>query len=260
LRGDEPAMRIDRIDSEEDLRPLFNHIQETWQELGETEPHWSVLAAEVFLQKNIEEYEGEFFRSGINDVDRLLRTLDRNMIDYSSFQSCLDYGCGLGRVTRWLAEKFKAVYAYDISKSHLDFAEQYFAQQGVDNISLHHLKYVEELHTLPKVDLIFSVIVLQHNPPPLIALMIRQMLKALNPGGVAIFQVPTYRLGYEFNLRRYLAREMKRKEMEMHSIPQSEVFNILLQEGCTPIEILEDEWAGMREVGLSNTFLVLKDG
>lgn len=152
------------------------------------------------------------------------------------------------------------VYAYDISKSHLDFAERYFTQEGIDNVSLHHLKRVEELYMLPKVDLIYSVIVLQHNPSLLIAFMIKQLLKALNPSGVAIFQLPTYRLGYEFLLHRYLEEKTKRKEMEMHVLAQRDVFRIIRQEDCTMIEVLEDEWAGMWEVGLSNTFLVMKGG
>ena len=52
-----------------------------------------------------------------------------------------------------------------------------------------------DIEGLPKADVIYSVIVLQHNPPPIMAIIVRQFMKGLNPGGVAYFQLPTYRAG-----------------------------------------------------------------
>ena len=46
-----------------------------------------------------------------------------------------------------------------------------------------------DLDTLPEFDLFFSMIVLQHNPPPLIALMLEKIAARLRPGGVAVFAV-----------------------------------------------------------------------
>ena len=114
---------------------------------------------------------------------------------------------------------------------------------------------VDDLGGFPKVDFIYSVIVLQHNPPPIIHRVIVQFLKALNPGGVAFFQLPTYKEGYQFLLEEYLSEESPQEEMEMHVLPQRAVFEIVREENCKILEVVEDfstSW------GLSNTFLVQK--
>src|SRR5262245_15942960 len=106
LSGYEPRMFIDDVHSEYDLQALFEHIQDTWPYLGETEPHWSVLAEERFLHTSIHNSRDLFYNPGKDDTIRIFNTLDRNNIDYTAFRSCLEYGCGLGRVTRWLADRF----------------------------------------------------------------------------------------------------------------------------------------------------------
>ena len=54
------------------------------------------------------------------------------------------------------------------------------------------------------VDLLYSVLVMQHNPPPVIAELLRAFLGRVNVGGFAFFQVPTYAENYEFTLDRYV--------------------------------------------------------
>ena len=56
-------------------------------------------------------------------------------------------------------------------------------------------------------DVFFSTIVLQHNPPPLIAYILRQVLTQLNAGGVAFFKVQTYGLGYSLLVFAYDKRD-----------------------------------------------------
>ena len=44
---------------------------------------------------------------------------------------CVDYGCGLGRVTLWLARHCKRVIAVDVSEEHLEIAQRELAARGV---------------------------------------------------------------------------------------------------------------------------------
>jgi 2-polyprenyl-3-methyl-5-hydroxy-6-metoxy-1,4-benzoquinol methylase len=255
--GNEPRMPIEEVQSGHDLQALLSHIHKVWEYLGKTEPHWSVLAAEQFKRSNIQKSEDIFYDSGRNDVATLFNTLDRNAIDYTTFKTCLEYGCGLGRVTRWLAERFEKVFAYDISRPHLQGAKNYLTKVGIRNVVFHHISKIQDIENLPKADLVYSVIVLQHNPPPVIGLIIKNLVKALNPGGVAFFQVPTYMIGYRFSLQEYLANEATKHEMEMHVLPQSKIFDIVMKEGGKPVEVFEDNWTGLRCVR-SNTFLIQK--
>lgn len=254
LSGDEPPLLIEQSDN---LQGLFEHIQNVWEHLGKTEPHWSVLTWEKFRSSG-EGTKEEFYNTGKNDVDRLFETLKRNNIDYNSLKTCLEFGCGVGRVTSWLSKRYEAVIGYDISSSHLYLAQEYFDEKGYKNISLNHLRKLSDLDKLPKVDCVFSVIVLQHNPPPIIRFIIRKLIGALNPGGIAFFQVPTYRQGYKFILKKYLANEAKKGEMEMHVLPQKEVFDIVDQEQGKIVEVLEDAWTGRKHGERSNTFVIQK--
>lgn len=259
LIGDEPPMSIESACAPDDLQKLFDHVQSTWQRLGETEPHWSVVIAERYRQSNIDKNRDEFYATGRPHVAQLFGSLERNGVDVSGFKTCLDYGCGVGRITRHLAARFERVFAYDISLAHLRCAEDYLATQKISNVDLRQLKRVQDVEALPKVDVAYSMIVLQHNPPPVIGYIIEGLIRSLNPGGVAFFQVPTYRLGYSFSVATYLAGDLSKNEMEMHVLPQSRIFEIVHDSGARVLEVIDDGWTGIRFKEVSNTFVVQKE-
>ena len=260
MSGHEPRLSIDLELSDEDLQSLLRHIQETWQQLGKTEPYWSVLSNKKYLSSNMQDpaTREAFYSSGRPEMERVIKTLKRNGIELSTLQSCVEYGCGLGRVTPWLAQHIQHVHGYDISGDHLKIAGEHLKDCGIHNVDLLQIKSVTDIENLPRVDFIYSMIVLQHNPPPIIRYIIRNFMRALNPGGIALFQVPTYHQGYEFSLKKYLSKEARENEIEMHVLPQMTIFEILHQEGCRLIEIREDGWIGFAAGKLSNTFLVQK--
>jgi 2-polyprenyl-3-methyl-5-hydroxy-6-metoxy-1,4-benzoquinol methylase len=260
MSGHEPRLLIDLELSDEDLQSLLRHIQETWQQLGKTEPYWSVLSNKKYLSSNMQDpaTREAFYYSGKPEMERVIKTLKRNDIELSNLKSCVEYGCGLGRVTPWLAQHLQHVHGCDISAEHLKIAGEHLKDCGIHNVDLLQIKSVTDIENLPRVDFIYSMIVLQHNPPPIIRYIIRNFMRALNPGGIALFQVPTYRPGYEFSLKKYLSKQARKNEIEMHVLPQMTIFEILHQEGCRLIEIREDGWVGFAAGGLSNTFLVQK--
>ena len=128
---------------------------------------------------------------------------------------------------------------------------------GKGNVSYQQLATLDQLSQLPQVDAIFSLITLQHNPPPIMAWMLRTLLSSLRPGGVAYFQLPTYRTGYLFEVERYL-HSAPPNTLEMHYLPQHEVFRLVAETGCLCLEVREDGMVGAEDQMLSNTFLVQK--
>ena len=80
----------------------------------------------------------------------------------------------------------------------------------------------------------------------------------MDVGGVAYFQVPTYCLKYNFDAQQYLYNAHINGKMEVHVLPQSEVFGILKATGCEVLEIREDNWTGNPKF-ISNLFLVQKN-
>ena len=101
----------------------------------------------------------------------------------------LDIGCGVGRLTRVLAEDASHVHAIDVSAEMLDQARELNAQ--LTNVTWHHgdgttLHPVEDA----SVDAVVSHVVFQHIPDPQITLgYVREMGRVLKPGGWAAFQI-----------------------------------------------------------------------
>lgn len=106
--------------AEGDLVELTGQIAETWRQLGWTKPHWSALPDERFLPENVDGRRREFFASGADDVAQLLEILRYLGREPEEFATVTEFGCGLGRVTFHLAQRFKRVVACDISASHLE--------------------------------------------------------------------------------------------------------------------------------------------
>ncbi len=89
-------------------------------------------------------------------------------------------------------------------------------------------------------------------------MVLRKALSMLAPGGIAIFQVPTYATGYKFNLASCLAAPTNTGTIEVHCLPQPVVFQIAAEAGCVPLEVREDTAMGPPSHWLSNTFMFAK--
>jgi SAM-dependent methyltransferase len=239
-----------------DTDALLAHVQATWMRLGIERPHWSVLSSEQFMPEQIAAHEAAFFASGAADAEELVATIRRNRIDTQCLRRLLEFGCGVGRVTPHLAKAFPRVTACDVSANHLEIAKRIVAESEVNNVDF-DLVDSTEFGMFGTFDVWLSRIVLQHNPPPIIAQILRRALGLLAPGGVAMFQVPTYVMGYHFQTAEYVRALPARGEIEMHVLPQPAVFQIAREAGCRPLEVREDASVGVKG-WVSNTFVFTK--
>ena len=229
-----------------------------WEEFGRTEPHWSVLTHDKFRPSAIAANLREFFESGRFAADIVRSFASRHELVLRDMRTCFELGCGVGRITVHLAEMFQQVIGADISKFHLTECAAELAERDIDNVRLMCLDTPASLAELPEIDFFFSFIVLQHNPPPVITYMLDSVLRKVSRGGAAVFQVPTWRNGYGFDLADYLAVP-RSLQMEMHVIPQEQVFRVAERNGCRVVEVREDGWAAGRTAEtLSNTFFMVK--
>ncbi len=252
---DETNCNVDTGATPDQLDAMLSRIRVAWQSFGETEPHYSVLTNEVYRSNNFAKNRDKFYASGFADVKRALPFLSRNMITPSTIRRVLDYGCGVGRLTVPLAKQFPFVTGIDISDKHLDYAKRHAADQGVKNVDFMRMTDLKQLNSVNGIDFIFSLIVLQHNPPPIIAFTLRKLLGALNPSGCALFQVPTFIRGFSFSAADYLSKPSP--QMEMNAIPQRFVYDISRECGCHILEVREDGATGSASM-VSHTFLVQK--
>jgi SAM-dependent methyltransferase len=251
-----PAMDIELNASQSELLRLIERVQMAWTEMGKTRPHHSVLSGRDYLPQNINERSlARFWASGSNEAATIAAILKRHGFHEPGSKTSVEYGCGLGRVSFALANVFRKVRGYDISPTHIAQAQRRASDTRADNIEFHLCSCdVLSEGALVPCDFFYSRIVFQHNPPPLIRLLITRSLESLRPDGIAIFQVPTYGATYSFSIREYLASDWK-PDMEMHCIPQHEVFAVIADAQCQLLEVREDNSIGRHGSWVSNTFV-----
>lgn len=247
-----PELRVDVDADEARLAEIVHRMRRTWQGLGETRPHFSVMTSDAFLPDRLDSSLAVFWASGEHEAGQVAALATTHGVDIGQ-AVCVEYGCGVGRVTGGLAARFARVHGYDISASHLEVAQQRIDELGLRNVSL-HLCTDAVCSPLQPCDLLYSRIVLQHNPPPLMERLVRLLLRSLRPGGLAIFQLPTFAEGYGFDLGAWL-RAPTPADMEMHCLPQHRVLQAIGQESCQLVELREDDSPGDDRY-ISNTFIV----
>ncbi|MBE2259449.1 MAG: class I SAM-dependent methyltransferase [Rhodobacteraceae bacterium] len=251
------GMEVDTEATAEQLSRAIAKVKTAWTHLGAVKPHFSVITDNQFLPENIGDSIDRFWASGEAEAMDVQRILERQKFFALSSKTCVEYGCGVGRVTMGLARRFRKTHGYDISRGHLAHARQRAHQIALTNVFFHQCDD-DVLADLERCDFFYSRIVFQHNPPPIIAELIRKALRAVNPGGIAIFQIPTYGFGYRFALKEWLAADQA-LDMQMHCLPQEKVFSLIAETNCVPLEVREDNATGAADKYISNTFVVRKN-
>ncbi len=101
----------------------------------------------------------------------------------------LDIGCGIGRMLKPLAQRFRKVYGVDISPEMIRRAKE--RMKGLKNVEV-WANNGRDLRPLraEQIDLALSLIVFQHIPDPeIIRGYIHDTYRVLKPGGLFKFQV-----------------------------------------------------------------------
>ncbi|MCA3417034.1 MAG: class I SAM-dependent methyltransferase [Roseomonas sp.] len=252
-----PPLAIEVSASSETLALMLNKTAAYWNRIGTEAPHWSVLTAERFFPENIVANREAFFETSKLDEELIVASLARAGFQPSDFRSCLEFGCGVGRLTFRLASLFQSVSGVDISLPHLQLAKEYCSRLGLRNVNFTQVS-VENLVPATGFDFWFSRIVLQHNPPPVIMEILRRVFRLLPIGGVAMFQVPVYCTGYQFSTKRYLESPVG-ELMEMHCMPQKAILDEADLCGMRLLDLREDTWiVGPSSDWISNNFVFLK--
>jgi SAM-dependent methyltransferase len=237
------------------LDAMLRRTGDYWARIGTEAPHWSVVTDDAYRPDRIAETREAFYASSEHERGLVIGLLERQRVRPADLRRCLEFGCGVGRVTMALAQLFPQVVGCDVSRPHLDLAQREAARLGCTNIAWHQ-STPEGLMPRGQWDFWFSRLVLQHNPPPVIAHLLRLAFAGLAPGGIAIFQVPTHCNGYSFSVEGYLANT-KAPGMEMHPLPQAHIFALAAEAGLQVLEVREHALARNDPAGwLSNLFVL----
>ncbi len=159
-----------------------------WKQWGRQDPLWGAASWANKQKGGTSPWtEEEFYRLGESDWQSFLAHWRQYGL---STRSCLEIGCGAGRITRPLAKSFNHVYAVDVSEHMISCARKAVEGQNV--------KYsvVDGVH-LPQPDCavtaIFSTHVLQHLDSTDIGFSyFREFFRVLDTGGTIMVHLPLY--------------------------------------------------------------------
>jgi trans-aconitate methyltransferase len=206
-----------------------------WEEMAKVDPLWAILSnpAKRFKKWDL----NEFLRTGEEEIRSLMETARQLGLPVRQSRA-IDFGCGVGRLTRALRAYFTDCHGVDISSSMLEMARRLIPECDFREDS--------NLSSFPAghADLIYSNLVLQHQPDSAQAgRLIADMVRVLAPGGLLVFQMPlhlplrnrlqlrrrAYRLLRAVGLPHFFAYErLKLSPIRMVSLPQAEVERIVI--------------------------------
>ena len=241
------------------MEPNFSEHARTWETLGRDDPMWAVVS---HADKRGGRWEpGEFFRTGVADVDRYQRIFAKLTNIPSRFRKVLDFGCGVGRLSRAWKGHAEEVVGIDVSEAMVEQARRF-------NHDLPAIQFIA--NTRPDLacldgcqfDLVFSHICLQHMAWDFTRRYIGEFHRVCAPGGFVAFQLPARQivinrgavirkrivdalplgLGAAYRKRRRGAAAV----FEMHYTPVSTVLAWTEKVGLEELH-LESDWSAGRD-------------
>jgi SAM-dependent methyltransferase len=187
-----------------------------WEEIAKQDPMWAILSYQE--GKYGRWTKQRFLATGAERVDEFLRHGSR-FARPARRQAALDFGCGVGRLTRALATRFDQAMGIDISETMVrnavelnsDVGNAVFRCNRRDDLAM----FGDE-----EFDLVASDIVLQHLPNrETVEGYLSEFLRVLRPQGLLVFQLPTsLPLSVRVQPRRTAYRVMRRLGFSAHTL------------------------------------------
>ena len=228
---------------------LDRHKQD-WERLAEVDAMWAVLTAPG--RKGGRWDVDEFLATGEAEVEHVVATAS-GLGRPARRERALDFGCGVGRLTRALGKRFRHALGLDISEGMVEQARR--LNENVPACEF-RVNAAPDLGTLDggSFDLVYSSIVLQHLPSAReIEGYVGEFLRVVRPDGVVVFGIPRHipfpwslqpRRRVYAALRRvgvsepWMLRRTPLTPMRMTVVPEEDVRALLARHGA---EVLHTE-------------------
>jgi SAM-dependent methyltransferase len=230
-------------------RASLERHKEDWERLAEVDAMWAVLTAPS--QRGGRWDVEAFFASGEAEIEHVLsvvQSLGRPL----SRGRALDFGCGVGRLTRALGSRFERAIGVDISEGMVAQAvrlnERFTSCEFRVNAAAHLGQFATD-----SFDFVYSSIVLQHLPSRRdVSAYVSEFLRVARPDGLAVFGIPgRIAFPWSLQLRRRLYGTLRRlgvseewmlrrtplTPMRMTVVPELAVRQLLEEQGAELLHV-----------------------
>ena len=232
--------------------------RKAWNDWGSIDPLWAILT-DPDLKHGQWDLE-QFWRLGEDEIARVMSTA-ATLGCPAGNDTALDFGCGVGRLTRAMTRHFSHCIGVDVAETMIEQATQLNRGSACTFV-------VNETNDLARFedssfDLVYSALVLQHLPTvEVIRRFIAELFRVVEPDGLLAFQLPTrvpprsLRNKLRLRTRAYAALRAVGFDqrilyerlnlvpvMEMHCIPEHEVLAYLRGLGASVLEVQHGRFA-----------------
>lgn len=244
-------------------------LRRDWDDLAALDPFWAVLTAEHLRFRKWT--PTAFFETGQREIEQLMFVCE-DIGHPLERKRALDFGCGVGRLTRPLAGHFDEVYGMDISPRMIELARWF--NQRIDNCRF-VINGQDSFRMFPTdhFDLIYTINVLQHMPGRAhIESYIANFIRTVKPRGLLVFQLPAsvplkdrvrlplFWIAYAFLRKlglseKFVYERLRLSPIRMNSIPEDQVVGLVDSLGGKVLRV-----QNRREIGLpqSRAYVVTK--
>ena len=220
----------------------LQELQRTWEGLAQADPLWAVCTDPA--KQNRRWSREEFFAAGKNEVGAVLGCVAELGVSVDGKSTALDFGCGVGRLTRALAEHFAECWGVDISPTMIRLAKEFNHDLPQCRFLLNEQDKLEGLQD-NYFGFIYTSIVLQHMAERYIRKYIAELIRVLRPGGVLVFQLPDRLRGSALaRIRAKVAVRARLKSvlgkprgMEMHCIREASIRKLVQASGARVVDV-----------------------
>lgn len=246
---------------------LSSGHKQDWEDLAEFDAMWAILSDPA--KKGGRWELNEFFSTGREEIESALR-LAEELGAPERWHAALDFGCGYGRLTRALGERFDRSVGVDVSSEMIEGAKRLNAEHPACEFFVNDAPDLA-LFEDAEFDLIFTKIVLQHIADREVILnYVREFLRVLVPGGLAIFELPSHiplknRIQPAARAYRalravgvppdFLFRRLHLQPMRMTFVTQEAILEAVTDSGAKLLKIVEEPLPGG---SISSTYFVTK--
>lgn len=243
----------------------FEELHDVWERAAQTDP-WFAVCSDPSLRGG--KWDPElFFAAGEVEVSAVAQYLEESGFGERLSGPVLDFGCGLGRLTRAWAHRVGPAIGVDVSPSMVQQARELNAGEEQCSFVLNDstdLSRFEDGH----FGLVYSNIVLQHMVPTLALGYVREFLRVTRPGGLVVFQLPTgFRESWVSRVRRWVrlrtrlralfgdpSRDTESVEWSMHGVPEPKVRSCIERAGGS-VQLVE--WTNATDPSFNGRLMFL---
>lgn len=160
-----------------------------WDDLAQIDPMWAILSDDG--KRDGRWADDEFFASGHTEIEAVMALAAKLGLPRHR-RSALDFGCGIGRLTRALGERFQRCIGIDIS-------EEMIVEARKRNTDMPGLEFLQNSEARIRgiadgsIDFIYSRIVLQHvSSRAAVRSYLAEFARVLADEGLLVFQLPSF--------------------------------------------------------------------